>query len=137
MRLWCKYIFHAPYSLQLNPLQCTYFFNANIILWFGLLENNIILVFEHFGNLNRCIFNENTLKLRVWTMCNASWVISKMEVTTEAHNPLIFANSLKEYKIITLIYNRKNMQVRFIMFLCTRGYNSLGDPTRSLMEKQS
>ncbi len=33
------------------------------------------------------------------------------------------------------MYNRKNVQVRFIVYFYTQGYNSLGDPTRSLKEK--
>ncbi len=37
---------------------------------------------------------------------------------------------VKEYEIITLKYNGKNMQVIFVILLCTRGYNSLCDPTR-------
>ncbi len=41
---------------------------------------------------------------------------------------IIFANSLKEYEIIMLIY--KIMQVRFIILLCSRGYNSLDDLIR-------
>ncbi len=38
---------------------------------------------------------------------------------------------LKEYVIMTLIYNGKPCRFnRFIMFLCTQEYNSLDDSTR-------
>ncbi len=60
----------------LNPLQCAYFINTKLNELFGLLENNIILVFECFHNLNWCIFNKNTLKWRARTTHNVSFNIS-------------------------------------------------------------
>ncbi len=56
-------------------------------------------------------------------MHNVSWVISYMAATTtDVEHSHFFANSLKEYEIITFISNRKkNMQVRFIMILCASG----------------
>ncbi len=59
-----------------------------------------------------------------------SQVISNMVMTTtDVEHSHFFAYSLKEYEIIVDIQDKK-MQVRFIILLCTQGYNSLGDPTR-------
>ncbi len=46
-------------------------------------------------------------------MRNSTWIISNMVATTQAQkNALIFfANSLKEYEIIKLIYNRKTLDL--------------------------
>ncbi len=42
---------------------------------------------------------------------------------------------LKEYEIITVIYNRKTCKLDSLRFCAPRGYNSLGDPTKSLKEE--
>ncbi len=84
-------------SFRQNPLQCGYFYNTQFNYWFGPLGNNIFLVFEHFVNLNLCIFNKNTLKWCVWSTRNASWVISNMAASTKFNSlclpmPLIWRN---------------------------------------------
>ncbi len=45
-----------------------------------------------------------------------------------------FANSLKEFEIIMLIYNRKTMLVKFIMILHAIGCNFLSHPTLNLIQ---
>ncbi len=130
--LWTCYIYEKEKmilnmnSLPQNPLQYAYFIFTKLKQWFGPVENNIFLVFEHFRNLNRCIFNKNILKWKVWIMCNVSWVISNIAVIRSwwQHKRkalYFFSNPLKEYEIIiTVTYKiKKNMHVRFIMLLCT------------------
>ncbi len=113
------------YSFPLNLLQCAYFINTKVNEWFCLLENNIILVFECFPNLNQCIFNKNTLKWRIWTTPNVSWVISNMVATRprwpHKHKTLTcFAISLKENEIITLIYKIKTCRLIYYTFVYPR-----------------
>ncbi len=63
-------------------------------------------------------------------MHNASWVISNMAVTTQAQNAIIFCKFFKGIWINYVDIQDKSIQVRFTMPLCTREYNSPGDPTR-------
>ncbi len=70
------------------------------------------------------------------TTCNASWVISNMvetrrEVPQCSYFCKLFEGIWNNYVDI----QQKNIIVRFIMILCTRGHKSLGDLTRSLKEK--
>ncbi len=57
-------------------------------------------------------------------------MIKKDGGTHEATSWLSFLQTLKEYEIITLIYNRKSCKLDLLSNLCTRGYNYLVDPTR-------
>ncbi len=81
-----------------------------------LLEKNIILVYEHFHNLNRYRFikKKQTLKwkvcIRAATIRNVSWVISNM-VATNAHFVIADSTFKEYYEIIMLIYNRKTFRL--------------------------
>ncbi len=68
------------------------------------------------------------------TMLNVSWVISNMAAIF--HNALIFANSEGIWNNYFDI-QQKSMQVKFIMFLCTRGYNSQGLKYKLIRKHQS
>ncbi len=74
----------------------------------------VLELFFFFLNLNRSIFNKNTLKWWVWYTRNASWVISNMAASTF----FMLANTsiLKEYEIIKLIYNRKTSRLESAFF---------------------
>ncbi len=75
------------------------------------------MVFERFCNLNRCIFNKNESKWKVSYSHNASLVISNMTVNTKLNYFFVIADStLKEYEIITLIYNRKTCKLDSLHF---------------------
>ncbi len=77
------------------------------------------------------LIKKNMLKQWVWSTRDMSWVISNMAASTTCdRNVHIF--SLKEYKIITLIYNKKNMEV---WFLRVRRCNSLSHPSLMLEYK--
>ncbi len=99
-------------TVIINPLLYVYFFNTQFKFWFDLLENNIILFWECFHNLNRCIFIENTLK------CNASWVIFNIGASTK------FSFLWLSMSLFEGIWNNyidiqpKSMQVRFILWFC-------------------
>ncbi len=66
--------------------------------WFGPLENNIILIYEHFRNLNMCIFNVTVWCLEVQcssgasVICMRSWTnamaMTKINMTKSHFNLL-------------------------------------------------
>ncbi len=106
--------------------------------WLYLLcfvENNI-LIFEPFRNLTMCIFNKKHVKLMGF-IC-AQCILGNFQYGGDHNRCGIFAFFFKFFEGIWnnhIDIQQKNMQVRFIMFLCTRGYNFLGNPARSLKEK--
>ncbi len=75
--------------------------------------------FERFRNLNRCIFNKDTLKRWVWSVCNVSWIIYNMATNTTHEHVERSHFSLKEYEIITI-----EQHAGKIFFSCTKMYFS-------------
>ncbi len=69
-------------------------------------------------------------------LLNASWVIFNVVATTQAQkNVLIFCKFFEGIWNNYVDIQQKTSRLDLLCFLCTRGYNSLGDLTRSLKEK--